>query len=100
VIDASLFDASGRQISNQNLVPAALILAHYSSSSPQLFMRELRSNQMLLGYLRVTLDREFLLKQNASISENKWHLVALLSLVSMVIGLSIGVRFTRWRMRH
>ena len=98
VIETALFDASGNQLSNQTAVPSTQLLAHYASSSPQLFVRELAADNVPLGYLRVTLDREFLLKQNHPISENKWQLVGLLSALCLVVGLLLGIRFARWRL--
>lgn len=97
VIEASLFDISGVPISIQSEMPTAEILFHYSSSSPQLFVRELRSKDTNLGFLRVTIDRRFLLRQNAQISQSKWYLMAILSVISVLIGMSLGIRFANWR---
>lgn len=97
VIEASLFDTNGTPLSIQSEMPTAQLLFHYSSRSPQLFVRELRSESTQLGFLRVTLDRRLLLRQNAKISQNKWYLITIIGAISMLIGISIGIRFATWR---
>lgn len=97
VIDAILFDVSGRQISNQLFIPATQLLIHYSASSPQIFVRELRAKDTQLGYLRVTIDRELLLKQNVSISQTKWHLLLTFSVVSLFVGAFIGYKIASYK---
>lgn len=111
VIEASLFDSEGQPVLKQVDVPAAQLLSHYSSSSPQIFIRELffkkmndagshaSENYQPLGYLRITLDREFIIKQNAEISESKSYLMALLGVVALLSGMAIGGRFTKWRFK-
>lgn len=105
VIEASLFDALGAPLSKQVEVPSAQLLNHYRSSSPQQFVRELLlsnkedSSIEHLGFLRITLDRQFILKQNAEISDTKWHITLIVSLITLIAGIAIGKRFTKWRLK-
>ena len=98
VIETVLFDASGNQLSSQPVVPSTQLLVHYASGAPQLFIRELIADNVHLGYLRMTLDREFLLKQNHPISQSNPQLLGILSALSLILGFLLGIRFARWRL--
>jgi len=99
VIDATLYDAKGQQLSQLQAQTSQQLLHHYSSSAPQILLREIWHEKQLLGYLRLVIDRQFILKQNDKISSTEWFWLLVTALLASIFGILLGMRVMKIRQK-
>lgn len=100
VIEVVLFSADGQPMNTEQWLPGQHLLLQNREKWPQIYVQELWSENTLIGYLRVALNRQQLLTDLVPVIQATYRPFVLAGILLLILGVIIGRKFTLWQYKN
>lgn len=100
VIEVVLFSTDGQPMNTEQWLPGQHLLYQNRENWPQIYVQELWSENTLVGYLRVALNRQQLLTDLVPVVQATYRPFVFAGILLLILGVIIGRKFTLWQYKN
>lgn len=100
VIEVVLFSPDGQAINNDSWLTSQHLLYNHRESSPQIYVEELWADEQLQGYLRVTLNRQHLIRELMPVVQASYRPFIIAGVLLLLLGMLTGRRIALWHYKN